>query len=394
MHRSHLPLFTSAFLTLATVAGTARPTLQQGADAGDMLVYFGTYTSGASQGIYLSRMNRGTGELSPPVLAGESVNPSFLAMHPTRDFLYAVNEIDKFEGKATGSVSAFAIDRTTGLLTALNRQPSAGTGPAHIEADPSGRHVLVANYGGGSVAVLPLGDDGSLKPPSSVIQHVGSSVNPQRQKSPHAHAITLDPSGRFAYVPDLGIDKVMIYGFDRDRGGLAAAKHPFAPLKPGAGPRHIAIHPSGRFAYVINELHCTISVYERNETDGALDERQTITTLPPGQALQAGYSTAEIEVHPSGRFVYGSNRGHDSIAVFAIDQQQGGMLTPVEVEPTQGRTPRSFGIDPSGTFLLAANQRSDSVVVFRIDPATGALTPTGTAIEVPSPVSVKFLARE
>lgn len=355
-----------------------------------MLVYFGTYTGEKSQGIYVSRLNLQTGALSPPELAAEAANPSFLALHPTRDLLYAVNEIGQYEGQPTGTVSAFSLDRTTGRLTLLNRQPSRGAGPAHLVVDPSGRHVLVANYGGGSVAALPIAADGSLQPASSAVQHKGSSVNPDRQKGPHAHAIQTGPDNRFAYVPDLGLDQVLIYRFDSAKGTLAPNDPPHAALPPGSGPRHIAFHPRGRLAFVINELTCTITAFEVDATRGALTPVHTISTLPAGEPVQKGYSTAEVLVHPSGRFVYGSNRGHDTIVVFSLDEQTG-RLSHVQHEPTQGRTPRNFSIDPTGAFLLAANQRSDSVVVFRIDQQTGRLTPAGHTITVGSPVAVKFL---
>ena len=355
------------------------------------LVYFGTYTApGKSQGIYVSRLDMATGRLSPPELAAESVSPSFLAIHPTRDALYAVNEIDTFEGKPGGSVSAFAIDRASGKLTLLNRQPSGGGGPAHVSVDPGGRNVLLANYGGGSVAVVPTGADGRLAAPSAVVRHSGSSVNPGRQKEPHAHSINVDATGRFAYAADLGIDKVMIYAFDAAKGTLAPANPPFAAVTPGSGPRHLAFHPANPFVYVINELTLTVTTFTRDAASGSLTPIQTISTLPAGVAAQSSFSTAEVQVHPSGRFLYGSNRGHDSIAVFAIDQKSG-QLTFVESVPTQGRTPRHFGIDPTGTYLLAANQQSDSVVVFRIDAKTGRLTATGNTINVGAPVCVKFV---
>jgi 6-phosphogluconolactonase len=364
--------------------------LSQAPRAQELLVYFGTYTNTSSKGIYVSRMNPDTGELSAPVLAAESTSPSYLALHPSRDFLYAVNEISTFEGKPTGSVSAFAIDRSTGTLKALNQQPSMGTGPAHLSTDREGRHVLVANYGGGSVAVLPIADDGSLRPASDVEQHTGSGVDPKRQKEPHAHQIVLDPAGQIAYVPDLGLDKVMIYRFDATEGTLEPGSSPYAAMKPGDGPRHIAFHPGGRLAFVINEMSSTIAAFARTGSNGALEERGRVSTLPPDQRPLPDYSTADVQVHPSGRFLYGSNRGHDSIAVYTIDQTDG-RLTFVEAESTGGKTPRAFGIDPSGRFLLAANQRSDSVVVFRIDQATGALTPTGARIEVGAPVCVKVV---
>ena len=358
---------------------------------GDMLVYFGTYTGEKSKGVYVSRLDLASGALTRPELAGETASPSFLAVHPSQNFLYAINEIGNFQGKESGSVSAFAIDRNTGGLTALNQQPSVGRGPAHLVVDKAGRNVLVANYGGGSVAVVPIGTDGTLKPPSAFIQHTGGSIDPERQKGPHAHSINLDPANRFAYAADLGLDKVLVYRFDAGKGSLVANDPPFAQVAAGAGPRHFAIHPNG-FAYVINEMSMTVTAFRRDVERGSLTELQTISTLPTGKRVEAGFSTADVQVHPSGRFLYGSNRGHDSIVVFAIDQKSG-RLTYVENRPTQGSTPRGFGIDPSGSYLLAANQRSDSVVVFRIDKQTGRLTPTGQTIEVGAPVCVKFVER-
>jgi 6-phosphogluconolactonase len=355
----------------------------------DVRVYLGTYTGAKSKGIYVSRLDA-SGSLTAPELAAETPSPSFLAIHPSRDLLYAVNEVSEFGGRRGGSVSAFAIDPKTGSLRLLNQQSSEGAGPAHLSVDKGGRNVLVANYGGGSVAVLPIKSDGSLKPASTSIQHTGSSVNPQRQKEPHAHAINIDAADRFAYVADLGLDKVLIYRFDGARGSLAANDPPSATLKPGAGPRHLAIHPNGRFVYVINELDCTVTAFSRDAKGGGLTSVQTLSTLPEGRSVLPEYSTAEVQLHPSGKFLYGSNRGHDSITVFAIDEKSG-RLTYVQNEPTQGSTPRGFGIDPSGRYLLAANQRSDSVVVFRIDPQTGRLTPTGNKIEVGAPVCVEFL---
>jgi 6-phosphogluconolactonase len=356
----------------------------------DLLVYFGTYTGAKSKGIYVSHLDLKSGALSPPQLAAETISPSFLAIHPESGFLYAVNEVDQVDDKPTGAVTAFSIDRKTGALRMLNRQSSMGAGPAHLSVDRTGHDVLVANYGGGSVAVLPIAADGTLQPASAFIQHTGSSVNPDRQKEPHAHAINLDPSNRFAYVADLGLDKVLIYSFDAAKGSLVANAPPFASVQAGAGPRHFAIHPNGRFAYVINELNCTVTAFTRDTTRGGLTMMQTISTLPVGEKVLSAYSTAELLVHPSGKFLYGSNRGHDSIVVFKIDEKTG-RLTYVENVPTQGSTPRGFGIDPAGTFLLAANQRSDSVVVFRIDRQTGRLTLAGHSIEVGAPVSIEFV---
>ena len=277
------------------------------------------------------------------------------------------------------------------MLAALNRQSSVGGGPAHLTVDHGGRNVLVANYGGGSVAVLPIGPDGALKPASAFIQHSGSSVNPDRQKEPHAHSVNVDAGDRFAYVADLGLDKIMIYRLDAAKGSLVANDPPFVSTQPGAGPRHLAIHPQGRFAYVINELQNTVTAFTRDAERGGLTALQTISTLPADVKALPNYSTAEVLVHPSGKFLYGSNRGHDSIAVFGIDETSG-RLTFVETQPTQGSTPRGFGIDPTGAYLLAGNQRSDTVVVFRINRETGRLTPTGSKIDVGAPVSIKFVA--
>lgn len=356
----------------------------------EMLVYFGTYTKEASKGIYVSRLDSTSGALGAPQLAAATENPSFLAVHPTGRFLYAVNETRAFEGKPTGAVSAFAVDRASGRLTLLNMQPSGGADPAHLVVDRSGRNTLVANYTGGSVTVLPIGDDGKLKPASAFMQHQGSGKDPERQKGPHAHGIALDAANRLAYVADLGLDKVLIYRFDPAAGTLAAGAPGFGLVAAGSGPRHVALRPDGRFAYVINEMACTITAFGVDQRNGGLTQLQTITTLPSGQERARGYSTAEIAVHPSGRFLYGSNRGHDSIAVFAIEPAAG-TLTPVEHEPTQGSTPRGFGIEPSGAWLLVGNQRSDSVVVFRIDAKTGALGPTDQQVAVGSPVSVEFV---
>jgi 6-phosphogluconolactonase len=357
---------------------------------GELLVYFGTYTGAKSKGIYVSRLNVSTGALSAPQLAAETPSPSFLAVRPRGDYLYAVNEVGTFEGKPGGSVSAFAIHKDTGMLTALNQAGSGGSGPAHLSLDGTGRTVLVANYGGGSVASLPIANDGRLGAAVSVVRHTGSSVNPDRQREPHAHQILVDPSNRFAYVADLGIDKVMIYRFDAATHTLTAATPPSASVKPGAGPRHVAISASGGVVYVINELDCTISAFKRDPSNGSMTEFQTLSTLPPDVSLQRGFSTAEIHMHPSGAFLYGSNRGHDSISVFAIDRASG-RLTYVANTPTGGKTPRGFGIEPGGGFLLAGNQNSDSVAVFKIDRGTGSLTATGVTVTVGAPVDVKFV---
>lgn len=357
----------------------------------EMLVYIGTYTNNEkSKGIYVSRLDLATGRLSDPQLAVETTSPSFLAVHPDGRHLYAANEVSSFEGQQTGAVSAFAIDRTSGMLTALNQRSSGGAGPAHLIVDRTGRVVLVANYGGGSAAALPLEADGRLKPPATVVRYTGSSVNPKRQTKPYAHSINVDPKNQFAYVADLGTDKIHVHRLDPAAGTLANASPASVSVAPGSGPRHFAFHPARPYAYVINEMLLTVTAFSHDAASGALAEVQTLTTLPPGVEPQSGFSTAEVQVHPSGRFLYGSNRGHDSLTVFAIDEATG-RLTFVQNEPTQGSFPRGFGIDPTGQFLLAGNQRSDTVVVFRIDTATGRLTPTGQTLSVGAPVCVKFV---
>ena len=384
--------FFSVVVIVLAAIGTATDGRAQGPvpTEGNMLVYIGTYTVPKSKGIYVSRLDMEKGTLSPAELAAESPSPSFLAVHPTEKYLYAVNETNTFTDE-TGGVSAFAIDRTTGKLQALGQQSSEGEGPAHLTVDRSGRNILVANYGGGSVAVLPINaKDGKLKSGSSFVQHKGHSVNPQRQKEPHAHSITTDPSGRFVYVADLGLDWIVIYQLDERKGLLTLNEPPNAKVEPGAGPRHFSVHPSGRFGYVINELNCTVTVFTRDTNSGGLKVLETVAALPPNVPMQNGFSGAELELHPSGRYLYTSIRGHNSIAAFTIDQNTG-RLTYIESTPTQGNTPRGFGIDPTGKYLLAGNQNSDTLVVFRIDSETGKLTPTGSKIDVGSPVSVTFV---
>lgn len=357
---------------------------------GDYFVYVGTYTGQKSKGIYAYRFDAATGQLTSLGLAAEIENPSFLAVHPNRRFLYAVSEQANYEGRS-GAVSAFAIDRETGKLAFLNKVSSRGGGPCYVAVDKTGRDVLVANYGAGSVAVLPVLQDGRLGEASAFVQHAGSSVNPKRQQGPHAHWIEVAPDNRFVLVADLGLDQVLVYRFDPTKGSLSANNPAMAKVNPGAGPRHLAIHPSGKFVYVINEIQSSVTAFAYDADRGALRELQTISTLP--KDFSGENSGAELEVHPTGHFLYGSNRGHDSIAVFAIDAAKG-TLTPVERVPTQGKTPRSFEIDPTGSYLFAANQSSDSIVVFRIDRKTGRLTPAGQVLEVPSPVCVKFVERE
>ncbi|HUT88209.1 MAG TPA: lactonase family protein [Thermoguttaceae bacterium] len=361
---------------------------QAGDRSEGLVVYVGTYTGGDSRGIYRCRLDLGTGTLRSLELAAETLNPSFLALHPSGRFLYAVGEIGNFGGGKTGAVSAFRIEPKSGKLTPLNQQPSRGTGPCHLTVDRTGRNVLVANYGSGSVACLPIGDDGRLGDATSFVQHEGSSVNPQRQQGPHAHVVELDAANRFAFVADLGLDKILIYRLNADRGQLTPNDPPSAAVAPGAGPRHFAFHPTGRFAYVINEIDSTVTAFGYDAQRGALEPLETVPTLPEGFTGKS--TTAEIVVHPSGRFLYGSNRGHDSLVIFAVDARTG-KLRYVGHEPTQGKAPRNFAIDPSGDYLLAANQGTDNVVVFRIDANTGELRPTGHSLEVPKPVCLVMM---
>ena len=377
-------LFTTLFsgaLLAATALAKDPPT--------KVTVYVGTYTGGESKGIYQFELDLKTGKATAPTLAAEVSNPSFLAIHPNGKNLYAVGELSDFEGKKGGAVSAFSIDKKSGKLKLLNQESSVGAGPCHLVVDGTGKYVLVANYGGGSVAVLPIDDNGKVAQASSFIQHEGSSVNPQRQKAPHAHSINLDKANRFAFAADLGLDKVLVYKFDAAEGKLISNDPAFASVSPGAGPRHFAFHPGGKFAYVINEIHLTVTAFEYDSQRGELKTLQTTSTLPKG-AKGDNFSTAEVQVHPSGRFLYGSNRGHNSIAVFSIDQNTG-KLTHVGNESTQGETPRNFAIDPTGGYLLAENQGSGTIVIFKIDPETGELSDTGTVVEVPSPVCIKMI---
>ncbi|SRR6266540_7397562 len=354
----------------------------------DLTLFVGTYTSGKGEGIYIYRMDKASGELKHLDTVKGVINPSFLAIDPKKRYLYAVNEVEEFAGKAGGAVSAFSIDQKTGALSPLNQQPTHGGGPCHLVVDGSGKFVLVANYVGGSLSVLPVHEGGSLGPAADIVQHRGSGPDPERQQRPHAHCVTLDRFNRYAFAADLGIDKVLIYRFDEKSGKLTTNHPAWIQTKPGAGPRHFTFHPKGNFAYLINELDSTVSAFTYYPKTGELKEIQTIPTLPAG--FSGPNSCAEICVSPSGKFVYGSNRGHDSIVTFKINDGTG-QLTQVETVSTQGKTPRSFTVDPSGTFLLVANQNSDTVVSFRIDPDTGRIRPTGQTTGIPTPVCLYFL---
>lgn len=379
------------FLKIAGLAtlGCAVPelTLARNERRGELLVYVGTYTSGKSEGIYLYRLDLTSGKLRHAATTKGVKDPSFIALAPGTRSLYAVNEVEDFGGKKSGALSSFAIDQPTGNLRLLNQQPSLGGAPCYVDVDRSGRFVLVANYSGGNIAVLPIRSDGSLGEATDVKQYVGSSINVERQEGPHAHCIVLDPANRFAYGCDLGTDKVMIYRFDARRGKLIPGRTPWVQLKPGAGPRHITFHPDGKYAYVINELHATVTAFAHDRDRGNLKEVQTIPTLPAD--FTGENTSADIHVSPDGRFLYCSNRGHDSIAAFQIAPRSG-KLTFVAHQSSGGKAPRNFAIDPTGRFLLVANQKSDNIVTYRRDLKTGQLTATGHVAEVPSPVCLKF----
>lgn len=357
----------------------------------DTIVYVGTYTGGKtnSRGIYGFKMQTGSTTLVPLGLVAETASPSYIEIDPDRGLLFAVNETEEFEGKPTGFVSAFSIDRRTGKLTLINRQPSEGKAPCHLALDKSRRHLIVANYTSGTVTVLPVAADGRLGPPSAVVRHTGSSVNTQRQAGPHAHCTTFDPAYRLLFACDLGLDKVLAYQLDSAKGTLTPHNPPSASVKPGSGPRHMDFRPDARFAYVLNELTSTVTTFAYDAKAGSLTERQTVSTLPA--SFTGSNSGAEIVVHPSGKFVYSSNRGHNSIALFRIDPAQG-TLTFVDAQDTGGRTPRNFAIDPTGRLLFAANQDSGTMLVFTIDQASGQLKTTVGPVEVPSPVCVRFLS--
>jgi 6-phosphogluconolactonase len=355
--------------------------------AHSLTVYAGTYTGGKSQGIYLFRFDPASGKASKVELAAKTESPSFLALHPSGRFLYSVGEMQRFEGKPSGALSAFAIEPESGKLKLLNQEQSGGQGPCHLVVHPDGTHLVAANYGSGSVCAYRLDENGRLAELTDLIQHQGKSADPRRQEGPHAHCVGFDRAGRFLLAADLGLDKLLVYRVVGGKSFLQPGDPPSASLAPGAGPRHFVFHPGGQFAYVISEIACTVTGFSWDGAKGVLKEIETVSSLPG--KVEPGYSTAEIEVHPSGKFLYGSNRGHDSIAVFAIARD--GTLSPIQHQPTGGKTPRSFGIDPGGRYLLAANQDSGTIVVCRIDQETGRLVATGEVVEVPSPVCVKFL---
>jgi len=358
------------------------------------IAYVGTYTNAQSKGIYafsLQTPNQADSQtitFAPLGLAAQVTSPSFLAVDAKNKFLFAVNEVDKTANQVGGGVSSFSINPQTGMLTPINQQSSMGKGPCHIVLDSAGKNVLVANYGGGSVAVYQVAADGRLSEATSFVQHQGNSVNKNRQEGPHAHCVTLDAANRFAFICDLGLDKVMIYRFDAQAGKITPNDPPSVSVKPGSGPRHMTFGRDGKFAYVNNEMTSTVTSFSYDDKSGALAEVQTLSTLPEG--FKGNTSTAEIAVHPSGKFLYVSNRGHDSIATFSIDPAKG-TLAFIEAFPTGGKTPRHFAIAPSGNHLLIENQGTGNIILCAIDPETGRLKTVGTPAQVPSPVCVVFV---
>ncbi|MYC94304.1 MAG: lactonase family protein [Caldilineaceae bacterium SB0661_bin_32] len=348
----------------------------------ERILYVGSYTHRDSEGIYIYRFDTQTGALRHEALAAEQEHPSFLTFHPQGHILYAVGEDNE-----AGHVNSYAIDPASGGLTFLNRQPTHGTAPCHLVVEPGGRTLVVANYYSGNVAVYPLKADGSIGDPVQNIQHHGSGPNQERQEAAHAHSATMSPDGSRVYVADLGCDKVMIYRLVNGR--LVANDPDHVAVQGGAGPRHFDFHPNGRNAYIINELDLTVTVCAFNAETGALDPIQTISTLPDDVDDKSGLSTADIHVSADGRFVYGSNRHHNTLAIFSVDQDSG-RLTAAGHASTRGQTPRNFTIDPTGAWVLAANQDSDDICVFSRDADNGQLTPAGDMVWAPMAVCLLF----
>ena len=351
------------------------------------LVYVGTYTGPSSKGIYAFRLDTASGAMKSIGLAAETRNPSFLAADSGGRNLYGVNEVSEYEGQKSGAVSGFSIDHKTGKLNLLNQVSSHGAGPCYIALDRSGHYVLVANYDSGTVATFPVLADARLGEAAAVIQHSGHGADPERQGGPHAHQIELTKDNRFAIAADLGLDQVLVYKFDQASGALEANRPPFAEVDPGSGPRHFAFTPDGKLAFVLAEMRSAITGFSYHAQAGTLHKLQTVSSLPP--QFKGHNDAAEIAVSPSGKFLYASNRGSDTIAVFAIGRD--GKLSPVEYTPTQGKTPRGFAIDPTGRYLLAANQDSNNLAVFRIDARSGRLKATGQVVDCPTPVAVEFV---
>ena len=377
-----------ALLCLAQAAGAAepQPPPRTPLSPNDTLAYVGTFTKGNSKGIYVFRLQTENLEvaqnptLEPLGLAAETPNPAFLEIDPKRRVVFAANDLHEFQGKPSGAVSAFSVNAATGKLTLLNQQPSMGAAPCHLALDKQRRNLLVTNCIGGSVAILPVAADGRLGPATQVVQHPGTK--------PHTHGVTLSPDNRHAFACDMGLDRVMAYRFDAQKGKLTPASAAVIPVKAGTGPRHMVFRPDGRFAYVLGTKNSTITVFAHDAKTGGLREVQSISTLPPW--FDGASTAAELAVHPTDPYLYASNRGHNSVVLFTIDPQKG-TLTYVEDQDTGGKTPRHFGLDPSAKHLTVANQDSDNILVCRIDGENGRLKPSGVSTTVPSPVCVSFL---
>lgn len=370
--------------TVVTISGTSfNATAQQ-----QNYLITGTYTSGQSEGIYVYKFNSSDGSASIASQIKIS-NPSFLAVSPGGQFVYAVKENAAAIGKG-GEVAAFLFNKETGTLTFINEQPSGGDHPCYVTVDKTGRWVVTGNYSSGNLTVLPVLANGSLGVAVTSIQHKGAGPNAARQKSPHVHATLFSADNRFLFVPDLGIDKIMIYAFDAVTGKLTAAKQPFAQSTGGAGPRHFCFHPTNKYGYLIEEMTGTVVAFKYKNSK--LKKVQRISCMPMGDSSNAG--SADIHVSPDGKFLYASNRGSsNTIAIFKVDRKNG-MLTLVGHQSTLGKTPRNFNFDPAGNFLLVANQNSDNIVVFKVDKQTGLLTDTGNSITVGNPVCLKWIVHE
>lgn len=352
------------------------------------IIYVGTYSVRGSKGIYVYQFDRLKGKLMPIQMVETPASPTFLAIHPSGKFLYSVNRGAIDEMKNSGSVSSFSIDQKTGKLTLLNQRPSYGADPCHISIDHSGKWAFVSNYTEGNFIVLPIFDDGLLGSSADSRKHMGSSVNPERQKKPYVHSAMVSPDNRFVLVADLGTDKIHSYKLNASNGRIDDAKQPFVAVKPGSGPRHMDFHPNGNYMYLAEELTSTVGVFSYDKASGALAVKaDSIPSLPPD--FKGKNTAADIHVHPNGKYLYMSNRGHHSISMYSIDKS--GMIKLIGQQDTKGKTPRNFMIDLKGEYILVGNQDTDLITIFKIDPKTGKLRFTGNQVNVPSPVCLKML---
>jgi len=381
--------FASLLIIVAPLLLSVARTSGDNSRSSQYFAFIGTYTAKTeSKGIYSFHFDSSTGRLTSMAVAATTQDPSFLTVANNKKYLYAVNELSDFNGKESGAVTSYSLDPKSGKLTEFNKVSSGGADPCYVSFDQAGKYLLVANYTGGSVSTFPVAPDGRIGPASAFVQHTGTGPNKERQEGPHAHYIASSSDNRFVFVVDLGLDEVVIYRFNPANGALTPNDPPFAKLAPGAGPRHLAFHPNGKFAYVLSEVNSTVTAFAYGSQSASFAMLQTLSTIP--KDFSAHNDTAEIVVHPSGKFLYASNRGHDSIAEFAIDSAKGTLKLAGDF-PTEGKTPRNFALDPTGKFLLAANQESNNIVVFRIDQSTGALTATGQVAQVPAPVDIVFV---